>query len=262
MYLSNAKTIVFITGTFISHNCWTEWIAFFENKGYKAVAPPWPHKNEFCSADKKEVLNSKIATIRLEFLIDYYTEIIKQLPEKPILIGHSYGGLLAQLLMQKELGAVAVCINSYPPFGISSLKFLFHSVIRKATACFTSTKKSYVLPLKTWQEYFSNSLTLEEQNESYKKMIVPESKLILRDLLTLSSKINFRKKHEPILFLSGSNDKLTSSKLIYSNFRHYKNFNSITCYKEFKGKNHVLIIQSGWETVAEYIADWFSKVAN
>lgn len=134
---------MFITGAFMSHSCWEEWIVFFENKGYKTVAPPWPHKNE--TAEKLRKTNSsKIATIRLNDLLDYYTEIIEKLPEKPILIGHSYGGLLTQLLLQKDLGAAGICLHSIPPSNLIRFNFSFYRKIWSVFNFFHSRKKKTI----------------------------------------------------------------------------------------------------------------------
>ncbi|MEN2399086.1 alpha/beta hydrolase [Flavobacterium sp. MC2016-06] len=260
MYLSNTKTIVFITGAFVSHSCWEEWIVFFENKGYKTAAAPWPYKNESAEELRTQHPDSRIAILRLADLIDYYTEIIEKLSEKPILIGHSYGGLLTQLLIQKELGIAGVCIHSVSPQFVLPSKRSFYKAIWKPLGFFTSTAKTYLMSFKEWQYAFTNKMSFEEQKASYEKLVIPESKLVLRDVLTQTAKINFRKKHEPLLFISGSEDQIIPSSLNYSNFRKYKNLHSITCYKEFKGRNHLVLYQSNWENTAQFIANWLEKV--
>jgi len=105
-------------------------------------------------------------------------------------------------------------------------------------------------------------MSFEEQKEFYEKLVIPESKLILRDILTNTAKVNFRKKHEPLLFISGSADTIISPPLNYSVFKKYRNVYSITCYKEFKGKSHLVLVQSDWENVALFITEWLDKVLN
>lgn len=261
MHLSDKKTIMFIQGAFISHSCWDEWIVFFEKRGYKTVAPPWLHKNESAEILRREHPNSKIASISLNDLLDYYVEIIEKLPEKPILIGHSYGGLLTQLLMEKELGYAGVCINSFPPRNAITVNFSFYKAILKPLGFFTSAKKTYLMSFKKWQHYFTNKMSFEEQKDSYEKLIIPESKILIRGIFSKISKINFKKKHSPLLFLSGSADHFTSSIINYSNFKKYKNLHSITCFKEFENQNHYALGQKNWENIALYIADWLEKIS-
>jgi pimeloyl-ACP methyl ester carboxylesterase len=260
MYLSNTKTIVFITGAFVSSSCWEQWTVFFENQGYKTVAPPWPYKNENVETLRNQHPDSKIALLRLSSLLDYYIEIIEKLPEKPILIGHSYGGLLTQLLVQEELAFAGICIHSIPPKGIFSAKYSFCKAIWKPLGFFTSTKKTYLMTFREWQTTFTNGMSFEEQKDSYEKLVIPESKSALRDIFTRAH-INFRKKHDPLLFLSGSNDILVTASLNYSNFKRYTNIHSITCYKEFQGRNHFVLGQSNWAEVAGFIVKWLEKIS-
>ncbi|MFB9079159.1 alpha/beta hydrolase [Flavobacterium procerum] len=259
MYLSNAKTIVFITGAFVSHYCWEEWVLFFETKGYKTTAPPWPYRNE-TSAVLQNENQTKTAALRLKDLVDYYTEIIETLSEKPILIGHSYGGLLTQLLVQKDLAICGVCIHSFAPKNIWNGKFDFYRKIWNTFSYLKPSEKKYLITFKKWQELFTNCLLIEHQKNAYEKFAVPESKLLIRDLYSAQTKINFKKQHVPLLFLTGSDDKLIPQKLAYSNFKKYRNLYSITCYKECKNTNHFILIQSNWKDTADCIAAWLSKV--
>lgn len=260
MYLSNKKTIMFITGAFISHSYWEEWIIFFENKGYKTVAPPWLYKNESATILRQTHPNSKIASIHLNDLLDYYTEIIEKLPENPILIGHSYGSLVAQLLLQKELGSAVICVNSFPPGNLIRFNISFFKAIWNAYGLFTPANKSYLMSFKEWQSKFTSQMSFEDQKNTYEKLIIPESKLIIRDLFSKSGEIDFQKKHNPILFVAGSSDAFIPASLQYLNFKKYKNLHSITSYKEFQNSNHLISKQENWKSIAEYIANWLAKI--
>lgn len=260
MYLSNTKTIVFISGAFVSHFYWEEWIAFFENKGYKVVAPPWLHKND--SAENLRKLNPcvKIGSISLFDLLCYYTEIIEKLPEKPILVGHSYGGLLVQLLVQKNLAEAGICINSFPPKGFTSLKISFYKIILGFSCDIFSSKKTFILSFENWKNIFFNIASIQEQKAEYDKFIIPESKKALWNLFSKNAKINFRKKHVPLFFISCSEDQIIPPKLVHWNFRKHRNLHSITCYKDFKNKNHFVILHPEWQEVAESVTRWIEKV--
>jgi alpha-beta hydrolase superfamily lysophospholipase len=126
---------------------------------------------------------------------------------------------------------------------------------------FTSAKKTYLLSFTEWQDIFTNGMSFAEQKDSYVRLLIPESKSALRDVLTKTAKINFRKKHEPLLFLSGSDDTIIPSSLNYSNFKKYTNIHSITCYKEFQGHNHFVLGQNNWQETAEFIANWLEKIS-
>lgn len=121
-----SKTIVFITGAYVGNNCWDEWKLYFENKGYKTIVPPWPHKNASPEELRNRQPDPEVASIRLATLTGYFEEIIKQLPEKPILIGHSMGGLMIQILLQRNVAAAGIAIHSIPPLGVFTFKFSFY----------------------------------------------------------------------------------------------------------------------------------------
>lgn len=261
MHLSSTKTIVFISGAFVSHFYWGKWLTFFENKGYKVVAPPWLHKNDSAANLREQNPCVKIGSITLFDLLCYYTEIIEKLPEKPILIGHSYGGLLVQLLVQKDLAQAGICINPFPPKGFTLLKISFYKIILRFSCTCFSAKKTFIMPFENWEDIFFNSESIEKQKNEYENFIIPESKRALRNLFSKNARINFKKKHVPLFFISSSRDEIIPPKLVHWNFRkHKKNLHSITCYKEFENKNHFVILHYKWQEVAESIAKWIEKV--
>ena len=254
-----SKSVVFITGAFVGNNCWDEWRIFFESKGYKTIAPPWPHKD----APPEELRNRQpdvgIASNRLTALTDYYANVVEVLTVNPILIGHSIGGLIVQLLLQRGLGVCGVAIHSVPPQGIITFNFSFLKSGWNALGFFTSVKKSYLMSFKGWQYAFTNGMTCDEQKQSYYKFAVPESKLVVRDTISSAAKINFKNPHAPLLLTSGTEDHSIPASLNYSNYKKYQKGNSITDYKEFKGRNHFVLGQPTWKEDADYIINWIEK---
>lgn len=257
---SRTKTIVFITGAFVGHNCWDEWKIYFENKGYKTIAPPWPHKDASPEELRNRQPDAGIASIRLAAVTAYYENIIKQLPEKPILIGHSIGGLIIQILLQQNIAVAGVAIHSVPPLGVFTFKWSFFKASWGPLGFFTSTKKSFLMNFRQWQYAFTNGMTCDEQTDAYYNFAIPESKLVVRDGLTKAAKVDFNKPHDPLLIISGSTDNFIPASLNYSNYKKYKGNNSITDYKEFKGRNHFVLGQVTWKEDANYILDWIEKL--
>ncbi|MBO9729697.1 MAG: alpha/beta fold hydrolase [Chitinophaga sp.] len=260
MISSNKTTIVFITGAFVHNSCWQEWQNYFEKQGYQTLAPAWPHKGSTAEMLRNNHPDEAIASNRLAALTDYYANIIKQCPGKPVLIGHSIGGLMVQLLLQRGLGSAGVAIHSVPPQGIMTFKLSFLKAGWKALGFFTSTKKSYLMSFKTWQYAFTNGMDNESQRDGYYKYAIPESKLIVRDTISKAAKINFENPHAPLLLTSGSDDHTIPASLNYDNYKKYKKSNSITDYKEFKGRNHFVLGQPTWKEDADYILNWLEKL--
>lgn len=258
MVKSQPNTIVFITGAFVHHSCWNEWRTYFESKGYQTVAPPWPYKNASPEALRNSHPNREIAGNRLAALTDHYDNIVRQLPGKPILIGHSIGGLIVQILLQRGLGFSGVAIHSVPPQGIITFKFSFLKAGWGPLGFFTPVKKTFLMSFSQWQYAFTNGMDCDAQKEAYYKFAIPESKLIVRDTITKAARVDFKKSRAPLLLTSGSDDNTIPASLNYSNYVKYNNSNSVTDYKEFKGRNHFVLGQPSWREDADYIFSWLN----
>lgn len=252
-----AKNIVFITGAFVTNACWDEWRIYFEHKGYTTYAPAWPFKDgtaaELRSRQPDDV---DLATLTLSKLIDHYVAFIKSLPGKPIVIGHSLGGLITQVIVNKGLADAAVAIHSVPTLGVFPYEFPFLKIAWKSLGLFTPRKKTYLMSFKDWRDIFVNEMSLEEQNVAYQKFTIPESKTVVRGGLTHTAKVEYKKEHVPILFTSGSIDNVVPAHINYRNFKKYKTSTSVRHYKEFSGHNHFVLGQPGWERKAAYILNW------
>jgi pimeloyl-ACP methyl ester carboxylesterase len=259
---TSRKLVLFITGAFVGNNCWEEWFKYFERQGYQCIAPAWPNKDGSPEELRNRHPDEKVAANRLAVITDYFANLVEKLPEQPILIGHSIGGLIVQLLLQRGLGACGVAIHSVPPQGIITFKFSFLKAGWGALGFFTSTKKSFLMSFRQWQYAFTNGMTCDEQKESYYRFAIPESKLIVRDTITSAAKINFSLPHAPLLLTSGSDDHSIPASLNYSNYRKYRNNSSVTSYKEFEGRNHFVLGQPTWQEDADYILDWIKRELN
>lgn len=259
---TSTKSILFITGAFVANNCWDEWRRYFESSGYNTIAPPWPHKDGSPEELRNRQPDAGIASNRLAALADYYANIAGNFTQPPILIGHSIGGLIVQLLLQREIGACGIAIHPVPPQGIITFKFSFLKAGWGALGFFTSTKKSYLMSFTGWQYAFTNGMSCEDQKESYYRFAIPESKLVVRDTITSAAKINFGKAHAPLLITSGTDDHSIPASLNFSNYKKYKQGKSVTEYKEFKGRNHFVLGQPTWKEDAGFILNWIEKQAH
>lgn len=259
----NSKTILFITGAFVTHRVWDKWISWFEANGYNCVAPPWPHKDALAAELRNRRPNdTELAKLTLDELIAYYEDIAASLPEKPIVIGHSLGGLIVQSLINNGLAESGVAIHSVPPKGIFSFEWPFLKSIWKPLGYFTSVNKTHLMGLKEWRYAFTNGMDAAEQAMAYEEYCIPESKRVIRGALSNAAKVDFNKPHNPLLFITGDNDHITPNSLNYENYIKYEKGHSITDYKEFKGRNHFVLGLPTWQQEAEYIYSWLELLAN
>jgi pimeloyl-ACP methyl ester carboxylesterase len=254
------KSVVFITGTFLGNACWDDWILYFERNGYECVAPAWPNKYASPEELRNRHMDADIALDTLSVLTEYFAAIVKALPEAPILVGHSLGGLIAQLLLQRGLGSAAVAIHSFPPLGVSTFRFSFLKAWWEAMSIFSSSEKSYMIPFSKWKSSIANGFTCEQQTESFYEYAVPESKRIIRNAFGCTTKVDFRGPHAPLLFISGGRDRMIPASLNYNNFKKYKQIHSITRYKNFKHRNHLVFAPSPWIEEAGFIIRWLRSL--
>lgn len=254
------KSVVFIPGTFIGNNCWDEWKTYFEGKGYRCMAPPWPYKDALPEELRNRHPDSAVASNRLADLTAYYAKIVNALPEKPIMIGHSLGGLIVQLLLQRGCGMAGIAMHSFPATGVCGSKFSFLKALWRAMVFFTSPQKTYMISYRRWKHTIANGMTCEEQKELFYKYAIPESKLIVRDAFKPTEKIHFEKAHPPLLFVSGGCDQIISASMNFDNYRNYETSSSITDYKDFKGSNHLVFGHPAWREEADFIIHWLQGI--
>ena len=258
----NSKSIVFITGAFVTHHGWDQWQSYFGSKGYRTSAPPWPFKEDEPQElrMKHPLGNPGLSSLTLAELIDSYIDAVKSMPEKPIAIGHSLGGMIAQIILNRGLVEAAVAIHPAPPLGIVPYEFSFLRGGGKALGLFTSVKKTYLMSFSDFQYAFVNGMPLEEQKIAYEQNAIPESKTVTRGGLTKQAAVDWSKSHGPLLITSGSEDTIIPASMNLRNFKKYPQTNgSITDYKEFPGRNHYVLGQSTWKEDADYILDWIAR---
>ncbi|MEO8765533.1 MAG: alpha/beta hydrolase [Ginsengibacter sp.] len=262
MASSISKLVVFITGTFISNNCWDEWMIYFESEGYKCIAPAWPYKEATAQELRNGPADGAISLNTITSLTDHFATLINALPKKPILIGHSLGGLIVQLLLQRGAGIAGVAIHSFPPQGVNRFWLSFLKVTWETMMLFTSGKKTYMISFRKWKYAIANAMTYEQQKQSYYSYAIPESKKIIRDTFKCKTKIDFKNPHPPLLLTSGSNDKVVPASMNYDNYKRYKHSSSITDYKEFEGHTHLIFALSSWNKEADFILYWLHGIRN
>jgi pimeloyl-ACP methyl ester carboxylesterase len=254
----NSTSVVFIHGLFLNSSSWQQWESFFQEKGYTTYAPAYPRHEGEPSALREHAPDS-LGMLTFSEVVNHYARFIKTLPEKPILIGHSMGALVAQKLVEMELAEAAVVMSSAPPKGVLTLKFSFAKSNFGLLNPFKGNTVYY--PTKKWFHYaFCNTLSRAESDSLFDQFAVPESRNIARETLKKAGKIDFKKPHAPLLFISGEKDHILPASLNKSNFNRYKHESSVRAYKVFEGKDHFLAGSNGWQEVAGYVYEWLTSL--
>ena len=215
-----SKTIVFIHGMYMTPLCWEHWTDTFSARGYTCLAPAWPGRDQPVEVLRKNHPDPQLGQLTLSNVLDHYTGVIKTLDEKPILIGHSMGALAVQLLLQKDIAAAGVAIDSAPPMGVITLQWSFLKSNWPHITPFASQSSPIEMTFERFQYTFVNGLPLAEQRLAYDRYVVPESRRVPRESLT--ARVDFKKPHAPLLLIAGSADHIIPASPNRSNYARYE----------------------------------------
>ncbi len=254
-------TIVLIHGFWVTPRSWEEWEAHYEAKGYRVLAPAYPGLEvevEALGADP-----TPIAELTLPRIVDHLASVIGALETPPILIGHSAGGTLVQILLDRGYGAVGVALNSAPTEGVRVLPL---SQLRSTFVAFknpANRHRAVGLSPEQWHYAFTNTSSNEESLRLYQRYHVPASGRILWSSVLANfmpgpqdAAVDYENAHRPpLLFVSGSEDHIMPPSVQRSNARHYTDA-TITEVEEYEGYAHLLPAQQGWQQIADHVLDW------
>ena len=254
----SSKTVVFVHGMFVTPTCWKAWEAHFQERGFRTLAPAWPEHELPAATQRDQHPNARLAALTLDDLLTHYRKILATLDEKPILVGHSMGGLIVQLLLQEGLGTVGVAIDSAPPKGVLSLKYSFLRSNWPAINPFASAKKPIFLDEAAFRYAFVNTLPPDVQHQFWVDEVVPESRRVGKGPTTKTAQIDFAHLRPPLLMIAGEHDHIIPASLNQKNAGLYQP-PSVTDFKLFAGRDHFIIAEPGWQEVADFVLDWIGK---
>jgi pimeloyl-ACP methyl ester carboxylesterase len=254
-------TIVLIHGFWVTPRSWEDWIAHYEAKGFRVLAPAYPGfevEVEALNADP-----TPIETVTVPAIIEHLEQIVVGLDAPPILMGHSAGGVFTQILLDHGLGAVGVAINSAPTEGVkrvplSQVKATFPVLKNPA-----NRHKAVGFTYEQWQYAFTNGFSEDESRRLYERYHIPASGAIFWSSALANihpgkddNWVDYKnEKRAPLLFISGTQDNLMPPSIQHSNAKHYKAPGLVTETKDFEGP-HLLPSWPGWEEVADYALGW------
>lgn len=250
--------IVFIHGLFVNPKSWGDWKTYFESKGYTCYTPANP-SHEGDPKALRENINPDLTKVNFEDVVMNIANFIDTLPTKPIIIGHSLGGLVVQKLISMDKAIAGITIDGAAPQGIITTEWSFWK--SNFTVINFLKGNSAFEPTKEWFHYtFCNTMSREASDKVFDELVVPESRNIARGTLKSFAKIDFKKPHNPLLIIAGEKDHIIPVSLNKKNFEAYSDTSSITEFKEFKDRGHYTCGEQNWEEVADYILDWLKKI--
>lgn len=256
-----SKTILLIHGLWVTPRSWEKFQRHYEARGYTVLAPAWPGVVGEVEGMKRDA--SPFHGIGIAEVVAHYTRIIRALPEQPIIIGHSYGGLITQLLLDRGLGAAGVAIDSVPGKGIPILPW---STIRSLIPALINPghyRRTFLFTARQFWNVFANTLSESDARAAYDRYAIsaPGRAIFQAALSNVTpgslATIDYRNpRRAPLLVIGGEKDVIMPAALSRKIFRKHQASPARTAYKEFAGRSHFLVGEQGWEEVADYALTW------
>jgi len=258
------NTIVLIHGAWMTPRSWDPFRGFYEQRGYRVLTPPWPR----LEGEVEEIRRDPSAMVGLgvKEIVDGYEQIVRLLDEPPILMGHSFGGLFVQMLLDRGLGAAGVAIDAAQPKGVLRLPFSQIRALSPVLLNPWNVNRAVSFNFEQFRYAFANTMTEREARKAFQLNAIPAPGRIVfqTGLANLNpravTKVDYRNdRRAPLLLIAGAEDHTVPASVNRSNFRKYRNSKAITDFAEFPGRSHLTIAQEGWEEVAEYALSWAQK---
>ncbi len=199
-------------------------------------------------------------SVRLKDVVAVYEKFCLDEGGEPILIGHSLGGLIVQILLSRGIGSAGIAIDSAPPKGVLTANLSFVRSNWPILTPFSPRTTPVLLTKDQFRYAFAQRLNGTSLLQAY-EAVVPQSRFVGLDTLTNDARINFTKKKAPLLLIAGERDNIVPASLNKSNFQRYAHNSSRTDFKLFAGRTHYLINDEGWNEIAAYSLNWLNEVS-
>ena len=253
--------LIFIHGLWIHSTSWQPWIDFFRQAGYDGVAPEWPGGS--ATVAEARANPSQAAGYGVGEIVDHYAKIMATLPAKPVVIGHSFGGLIAQALLGKNFASAAVAIDAAPIKGVLALPFSALRVASVAVRNPANLKKAVSLTAAEFRYGFGNMLSHEDSEELYRRWAIPSPGRPLFQAAFATFNPNAATKVDtananrgPLLLIAGEHDHTVPPAITRATLKLYQRSPAITELKQIANRGHSLTIDKGWREVAQTALDW------
>jgi non-heme chloroperoxidase len=252
----NATPVVFVHGLWLLPSSWNRWMTLFEEAGYVALTPGWPDDPETVAEAKAhpEVFAGK----SVGEVADHFEEVIRGLTKKPAVVGHSFGGLLTQILAGRGLSAVSVAIDPAPFRGVLPLPI---SALRSASPVLSKPANVHRAVALTFEQFrygFANAVSEEEAKELYETYAVPGSGEPIFQAAAANfnpwteAKVNSKNPDRgPLLIIVGEKDHTAPVSIANASYKRQKRNAGVTEFVKIPGRGHALTIDSGWREVAD-----------
>jgi pimeloyl-ACP methyl ester carboxylesterase len=256
--------VVFIHGLWLHATSWEPWAELFSAAGYDPIAPGWPGDADTVEGSRANP--DSIADQGIDDVTRHYQAIIDTLPARPILIGHSFGGMIAEKLLGLDYGAAAIGIDAAQIKGVLPLPL---SALHSTLPVFknpANKHKAVSLTAEQFRFSFGNAVSEEESNALYERWAIPApgkplfEAAVANFSLHSPAKVNTDNEGRgPLLLIMGGQDHTVPEAITKATVKQYRHSSAVTELEEFSDRGHSLTIDSGWREVADLCLAWLAK---
>ena len=263
---AGSTPVVFVHGLWLLPTSWDRWAELFEKNGYTALTPGWPDDPDTVAQAKAhpEVFANK----SVGDVADHFEDVIRGLKKKPAVIGHSFGGLLTQILAGRGVAKVSVAIDPAPFRGVLPLPI---SSLRSASPVLKSPANYHRAVPLTYEQFrysFANTLSEDEAKELYVTYSIPTpgEPLFEAAFANLNPwtevKVDTKNpKRGPLLILDGEKDHVVPWAIANASYKRQRRNDGVTEIMKIPGRGHALTIDHGWQEVADIALAFVQKYA-
>jgi len=256
--------VVFIHGLWLHATSWAPWAELFSEAGYDPIAPGWPGDPDTVEAARANP--DALADHGIDDVTRHYQAIIDTLAARPILIGHSFGGMIAEKLLGLDYGAAAIGIDAAQIKGVLPLPL---SALHATLPVFknpANKHKAVSLTAEQFRFSFGNAVSPEESDALYERWTIPAPGKPLFEAAAANfslhspAKVNTANEGRgPLLLIMGGRDHTVPEVITKATVKQYRHSSAVTDLEEFADRGHSLTIDSGWREVADVCLAWLAK---
>jgi len=261
---ASRRPVVFIHGMWLHAASWENWVGLFREHGHESIAPSWPGVG--ATVDEARRDTTAVGGVGIEDVTRHYESLMRVLPTKPIVIGHSFGGLIAQILLGRNLAAAAVAVDAAPMQGVFTLPWSALRVAWTALRNPLNWSRAVALTEDEFRYGFGNAVTPEESAFLYRRWAIPctgrtlfQAALANLNPWAESAVATGHPTRGPLLLLAGERDHTVPPSVTRAAFARYSRSPALTDMIEIRGRGHSLTIDSGWREVATISLKWLDE---
>jgi alpha-beta hydrolase superfamily lysophospholipase len=258
------RPVVFVHGLWLHATSWGPWIELFRDAGYAPIAPGWPNEPDTVEGARQQP--DLVANLSIDDVAAHYTKIIDSLDASPVIIGHSFGGLITEKLIGQGVGAAGVAIDPAQIKGVLPLPLAQLRSALPALGNPANLHKAISLTRKEFRFGFGNALTEEESDALYERWAIPSPARPLFQAAVANFVLHSQAEVDtgnddrgPLLLISGLEDHTVPDVVTRSTMKQYRDSTAITELRQFEGRGHSLTVDSGWREVADAVLEWLAK---